>query len=80
MTRAEYFKALTKAIRGYTITEAAVILARCDRQFQDGLAAGHREEEICAALDLPEVLARRLRPGRRFAPSLRFSERLTRAI
>ena len=70
MTRVEFLKGLTKALGNYSIAEAAVILTRCDRLFQRGLAAGRREEEICAALGEPGVLARRLRPGRRHIPGL----------
>ena len=61
MNRAEFMNALNGALNGLPQAEIDKAREYYDELFSDGLEAGRTEEDICAGLDHPEVIAGRIR-------------------
>jgi uncharacterized membrane protein len=57
--RTEFIRELTQGLRGLSLVEVALILARYDERFQLGLSRGLTEEEISRTLEPPHIIAGR---------------------
>ncbi len=58
MNKQEYLDALTKALKTNKVNEIDEILSEYEEHFAYKIADGYTEEEVCAKLEKPEIIAK----------------------